>query len=274
MKYKVAYSHIANAGDLLNVYILEKIFGIEIEPSGYLSADLVGIGSCLGEYQYSKDFIRRTKQSLFSNKKTYVWGTGFIFSDKTKEEPFYNKNLIFSALRGQLSKDRVERLTGKDLGNIPLCDGGILTSKLFDKTIQKKYELGVIPHYKEQEEPIFRKLLNISKNSVLIDLKRDPMEVYKTIASCECVLSSSLHGLIISDSFNIPNLHVKVSDKLLGDGFKFKDYYSGYGLEDNYVKPEVIMPSINDIINNYKIDPIIVKDKMNQMIQCFPFTKS
>lgn len=143
------------------------------------------------------------------------------------------------------------------------------------KKIEKKYTIGIIPHYKEQDEPVFGKLADTFSKSVLINLKAEPMSVYEQIGSCEYVISSSLHGLIISDSFGIPNLHVKATDKLIGgkDGFKFKDYFSGYELEDNPFDINNNVPSISDIIDRYKIKPEIVEMKKKEMIDCFPFHK-
>lgn len=279
MVYKVAYAKINNAGDLLNEYIMKNIFGIEIiEAPSWAEADIIGIGSGLGEFQYSDLMIERIKRHIKNiiqqKHEIMVWGTGFISEETKNLRPFYTNNLRFLALRGELSKKRVEKLIGKKLGDIPLCDGGILTSYLFEKNISKKYELGIIPHFREQNEPAFKKLLSLSENSVLIDLKADPMEVYRRIASCEYIISSSLHGLIIADSFGIPNLHIKVSEKLLGDGFKFKDYYSCYHLEDAVWDVNNAIPSINDVIDRYKIKNSEVEYKKQQMLKCFPFANS
>ena len=41
------------------------------------------------------------------------------------------------------------------------------------------------------------------------------------------ILSSSLHGLILSDAYGIPNLWISVSNNIIGGDFKFLDYFSG-----------------------------------------------
>lgn len=269
--YRVKYADIPNAGDQLNIYIMKRIFHIDMVcADSPLNTDIVGIGSCLRDFYYNKRFRIRVSQVLRQKNVIHVWGTGFLYEEKEKNPRFF-RNMIFHALRGELSKQRVEKITKKPLGDIPLCDGGILTSELFDHRIEKKYELGIIPHFREQDEPLFQEMKRISKRSVLINLREDPIKVCEKIGSCDYILSSSLHGLIIADSFHIPNLHIKVSNKPLGDGFKFRDYYSGYGLDTGTVDANIRIPSLNDIIDNYRIEPSVVEQKKSEMYQCFPF---
>lgn len=269
--YRVSYAQVNNAGDLLNVYIMKNIFGIEIICSNPYCAQISGIGSHLSLFQKSNETKAKIFQYIFSKKKVNIWGTGFLNYERSNEPSFFKQRIVFNAVRGNLTKKRVEKLIGRKL-EIPVCDGGILTSLMFSKSIEKKYEVGIIPHYKEQDSSWFEKLKSISKHSIIIDLKSNPMDVYKTIGSCEYVISSSLHGLIISDSFGIPNLHVKVTDNMLGDGFKFSDYYSSYNIQDTpfSLEENKRLPSINDIIDQYSITSSMVKKKQNQMLECFP----
>ena len=44
------------------------------------------------------------------------------------------------------------------------------------------------------------------------------------------MISSSLHGLIASDSLGIPNMRFVASDKIIGGDYKYNDYYSSYGI--------------------------------------------
>ena len=54
---------------------------------------------------------------------------------------------------------------------------------------------------------------------------RLPIEQFvDELVSCEMIFSSSLHGLIIADAYNIPNRRVIFGNKLIGGDFKFNDY--------------------------------------------------
>ena len=50
------------------------------------------------------------------------------------------------------------------------------------------------------------------------------------LTECQFILSSSLHGLIMADSFGIPNQWMVLSDKVEGKNFKFYDYYSVFDM--------------------------------------------
>ncbi|WP_022796409.1 polysaccharide pyruvyl transferase family protein [Bavariicoccus seileri] len=140
----------------------------------------------------------------------------------------------------------------------------------------KKYKVAIIPHFKEQNHSFFAQLAKELDGSKLIDLRDEPHHVVEQIAQSELVISSSLHGLIVADSFRVPNLHLVVTNKLLGDGFKFDDYYSAYGLSHEYISFDEIndISKIPEMINNsYRITDEMVSEMQKNMIEAFPFNK-
>lgn len=89
--------------------------------------------------------------------------------------------------------------------------------------------MGIIPHYIDIDNPVLAQFLNAHKEDVLlIDLVHYDKwtDIPDQIVSCDCILSSSLHGLIVSDSYNIPNVWIGLSNELTGGDFKFYDYFS------------------------------------------------
>ena len=272
--YKIHYPSIPNMGDRLNKVMLEDLFGIEVIQTPFFKSNMSAIGSSLEVLLWSERAKSRLKQCVrytVAPKERYVWGTGFLSSGTGGSLIF--KNTHFCALRGELSKKRIEHIVGKKL-DVPTGDGGLLADRWIGGNEKKKYSIGIIPHFREQDHPLINNIAGGYKDSVIIDLTDEPRSVVKKISECNAVLSSSLHGLIVSDSFHIPNMHMMLyqyGERMLGDGFKFQDYYSSYGIED---KPVVMesgkWPSIDDIVNNYAIDSKMVEKKKDQLYRCFP----
>ena len=274
-KIKVYYAKVPNMGDMLNKEIIEKIFNYKVVRKNYLFGEISGIGSGLGNYTLEGPLWKRIlkRASNIFSPNVYIWGTGFI-SYKSHDDKLYKKNMKFCALRGELSKKRIEKLLNHNLDNVVLADAGILASLLLEQKIEKKYDIGIIAHYKEKDDPIFDKLRNQYDNSIFIDVQDTPINVITKIASCKHIISSSLHGLIIADSLHIPNVHIIVSNKLLGDGFKFDDYYSAYGLKHNFIDVnKQDAPSIEEIEDMYLINDSMVENKKNEILNSFPFEK-
>lgn len=273
-KIKVYYAKVPNMGDLLNRDIIENLFGYKVIRRNYLFGELSGIGSGLGNYTLEGPMWKKALKSISKilSKNVYIWGTGFV-SYKEKDESLY-KNTLFCAVRGELSKNRIEKLIGKKI-KITLGDAGILASCLIEnEKIEKKYSVGIIAHYKEKDEEIFKRLCERFPNSTFIDVQDTPINVTRKIAECETIISSSLHGLIIADSLNIPNIHIVVTNKLLGDGFKFDDYYSAYGIKHEYIDMNIDdIVSLDYVKNNYKLTKEMIDNKKREMINSFPYKK-
>ena len=176
----------------------------------------------------------------------------------------------FCALRGELTRRAAEKMTGRRL-DIPTGDGGILASALLEAAPEKRWEVGIVPHLCDLKDPAAEALLRRYENAVFIDVREDPLSVVEQIARCRTILSSSLHGLIVADSFHIPNLHLVFGDRLLGDGFKFDDYYSAYGAAhrpwDLRLSPA---PTVEEIRTRYAIDPDTVEEKKRLLRESFP----
>lgn len=271
-KIKVYYAKVPNMGDELNKDIIEKLFGYEVVRTNYLFGKISGIGSGLGNYTLEGPLWKKIlkKMSNVVSPKVNIWGTGFV-SYKEKDAPLYKSKIEFNAVRGELSKKRIEKLLNKKLDNIVLGDAGILSSYLLDEMPEKKYDVGIIAHYKEKDAKVFEELLKKFPNSVLIDVQDTPLNVTRKIAECKCIISSSLHGLIIADSLRVPNIHIVVTNNLLGDGFKFNDYYSAYGLDNFYVDMNTTtIEDLGYVYSNYKITDKMVSEKKKNMIDCFP----
>lgn len=268
---KLHYANLPNMGDLLNVLILERCFGCRVERHSCLTGEMCAIGSCLGQYVYHGTVPMRLRQAVSGLIRPHVsvWGTGFInYSDC--EGRFFRRHMDFLAVRGELTRRSVERMTGRRL-DIPTGDAGILASMLLEEVPSKEYDIGIVPHICDLQDPAALELPGRYENACLINVKDDPLQVVRQIAKCRTLLSSSLHGLIVADSFGIPNLHAVFSDRPLGDGYKFDDYYSAYGLPHIFRDLQTApAPSPVEIEDAYSITREMVQKKKTSMIACFP----
>jgi pyruvyltransferase len=86
----------------------------------------------------------------------------------------------------------------------------------------KKHKVGFCPHYIDKETSKHR-------DKHFIDIQSDWRVVVDEIVSCESIISSSLHGLVIAEAYGIPSRWEVCSNKVIGGEFKFRDYLSGTG---------------------------------------------
>lgn len=269
---KLYYYKYPNIGDILNEFLIHRLFHIDIFIENYSTADMMAIGSIfdrLFENWWVNSQEAKLRENADKNHLLHIWGTGMIKHYDTPAKLI--RPIKVHALRGALSKKQLEKSMGRQISCV-LADPGLLAPLLLDKIPPKKYDVGIIPHYVDADLDVFQTMKSEYPNSVFIDVKAEPMEVLKTIASCKAIVSTSLHGLIIADSFNIPNLWCESSDKIIGEGFKYRDYYSSYGLN---VEPFNLrngdIPSVDNIISNYQISFSDVIKKQKQLLKCFPY---
>ena len=190
----------------------------------------------------------------------------------------YVRNLKIIAVRGNITLQRLKNNGIKVSKNVVLADPAILTPLFFNfnnGTIAKKfYQLCIIPHYIDQGNFLIRKKIRVP-NSIILNITENPIKFIYNLLKCKRVISSSLHGLILSDSFGIPNARIIFSNKIIGGDYKFNDYYSSFGL-DYHLKIDLRNISFDSshmqlIDNNYKISLDMIKKKQCQLLKYFPF---
>lgn len=244
--------HKKNFGDEITPYLINKLWNRRCIWTPPDKCELVGAGSLI-------EILQRNSKG----NHIKVWGSGFIQAGP----PNSHSNLEFYAVRGRLSRERV-----KFDEKIALGDPGLLLSIANPglSKLPKKYRVGVIPHYVDQENTFIQK----SKGAgfKIINVLDTPYEVAKQINQCEIILSSSLHGLIVSESFGVPNYWVELSSKVTGNGYKFRDYGSSIGRKLEPHNPEVISDQLSagELINSYAPSPKLEEIQKN-LIKCFPF---
>lgn len=258
MKTLFYWNRVKNFGDLLNIDLFKRVFNYEfLSVDNPYRADAVAIGS-LFQCFYKQKNINFDKSQVEPIK---VYGTGFWSSPSFDIE--YIRNFDIKTVRGNLTK---QYFIEKGLAEIstPVGDYAIFAPLYFKKNIEKKYKLGILPHYKDLRSPIFFEIFKNNSKSTIINPMNEPDKVIEQILSCETLISSSLHGLIIADSFNIPNLWLEDDLKMdFEPQFKYIDYYSIYNNWTEFAPVraiDFIGKDTDYIINNYKVDYNNVKE--------------
>lgn len=215
-----------NWGDDINIFLLEMIskkkvgdcnsslFHRLFEPRHFIC-----IGSILGWYE---------------SKNSEIWGAGFISNDS-------KLNVIpqkIHSVRGKLTRNKLLKI-GIECPE-SYGDPALLLSKYYSPTIKNRYKIGIVPHFADFDNPIIDDFINRQSDTIKIKMKGYTKwtDVIDQICSCDIIFSSSLHGLIIADSYKIPNVWIKLSDNVAGGNFKFLDYFSS--VERHETEPYVI----------------------------------
>lgn len=200
-----------NFGDEITKDIILKLFGYNSIWKPVNECEIIGAGSVI-----------ESTLNEASNNIINIWGSGFIIPGET-----YNtsniKNIHFCAVRGHISRDR--------LGNPDIVTGdpGLLANIVYKRSSQRSEKIGVVVHYVDEDQLVVQRMKKDDR-FIMIDPIDSPQNVVKKITECQLILSSSLHGLVFADSFGIPNAHIRLSDKVVGGNYKFRDYYSAIGI--------------------------------------------
>lgn len=250
-----------NFGDILNKYIVQFLTGMKVVYSSPSTADLVAAGSLL--HHVIKHSWKRPLNGRFT--PLLIWGSGSKMATQLRKFHF----LDVRAVRGPLTRDAAGLPD-----NIPLGDPGLLAPLLIKESSirETKAKFGIVPHlYDRPHLKIISQIEQRFSNSIVIDVTNpDPLLVLKQLSSCEAILSSSLHGLIVADAFGIPNARIKIAIDVPGGDWKFNDYFQSVGRQKNPMIENKLLydgSHIQDILSCAKADTI--QEMQNSLIASF-----
>ena len=244
-----------NFGDFLTKYIVTKISGVSpvfIDPKEFLS-------KFFNHYLMVGSIIR------LGNNKSIIWGSGIM---SINEEINVGKVL---AVRGPRTSKRLTELGYPKI--LTYGDPAILLPLLYVPKLENIYEFGIVSHYVDYDE--IKKIL--IKNNVNITLRHINLltnSVEKTIEEihmCKKIISTSLHGIIVANAYQIPTLWWKFSNNLGGDDIKFLDYFESVNLYN--IKP-IITSEIQDLINSEEYfipKKEVLKSIQMGLLKTYPF---
>lgn len=224
-----------NWGDALNPILVQNLSG----KKPILSEEIINLKN-QDVYSIIGSILGKT-----NSKNLIVWGSGFISSSsqfKVKPRKIY-------AVRGPLTR----KLIINQGINCPKVygDPALLYPLFYKPNAKKKYKMGIIPHFTDQNNQLINNFKN-HPDILIIDILSGINEVIDNICSCEMIASSSLHGIIAADAYEVPSIWIEFSENVIGNGFKFYDYFESVGRTNE--KPLRITENtiIQDIYKEHK----------------------
>jgi len=237
-----------NFGDELSKIITEKLLNKDKYELLFNDNNIPLNIVCIGSYIHA------------APNNAYIFGSG-VRTPNNIENGHEYINLNVCAVRGPLSRDF---LMNDKKQNVPEIygDPALLLPRFYKPDIINSLKdiIGIVPHKSNYSKYIN----NIDTKKYYLINPTDKWEnVINYICSCKAIISSSLHGLICSDAYNIPNLWLD-EYKLDESDFKFKDYFASQ--KRDYVK----IKNLNDYDSSllYRRGNKIDLDKL---LKTFPF---
>lgn len=206
-----------NWGDDINYYFLRDIVKHPLV--------LFNRTSFAFRFDFKNYLLIGSTIDMLCKLNTEVWGAGIINGSaplKVKPKKVY-------AVRGPLSRKKLIE-EGVECPEV-YGDPALLTACYYRPNCEKRYRYGFVSHvsnrYFIEKFKIDGKLLTDCSDVLLIDLRyyRHWHDIIDQICSCEAILSSSLHGLIIAEAYHVPNIWIEFGDPLIGGHFKFHDFF-------------------------------------------------
>ena len=212
-----------NFGDEISVFITKKLINQNKYELVINQPNIPKNIICLGSYLHA------------AQNNYYIYGTG-IRTKPPVEGTLGFTSLHVCALRGPITYNF---LTNQRNIKCPVIYGDpALLLKYFYKPNKQHHltnKIAFIPH-KSSYKHYLNNENSYDKDKFFLINPRERWDiVVDYIYSCKAILSSSLHGLIVSDAYNKPNLMLYEFELSEGD-IKFKDYFISQKRKYIYIK--------------------------------------
>ena len=223
-----------NWGDYINMPLAELISNKKVIPHRFCKRPSVAMVGSILPWAISKD--------------TIIWGSGCLDSH---DDAWIHveKPLKVCAVRGPLTR-KVLLNHGIDCPKV-FGDPALLFPLFYHPTPKNiQYKIGIILHASSFLNPIPD--FSFLSDSVLVisPTKFNRWQDFiDDVLSCEMILSSSLHGIIIADAYRVPNQWITLTNNEHPDNnFKFRDYYLSINKQITHPKP-IMSLSYNEIMS-------------------------
>ncbi len=199
-----------NFGDELSRLVTAHAAGRDVVHAPPKEAEIFALGSIM-------QFVRRTfRGGGFGVERPVIWGTGMMKAIG----PDFVDAVEIAVLRGPITASLLGVQTER------FGDPGLLTAEAIGEVPEREERIGLILHHAQLGDARVQDALAREPRLHYIDVQGAADVVCREIATCAHVISSSLHGLIVADSFGIPNTWLDPMDHAR---MKYYDYAAAIG---------------------------------------------
>lgn len=255
-----------NLGDELSPYLVQKITGRKvIYADGNEKNKLVGVGYIIN---YANAFSR-----------SYIWGSGLLTRNSIRNRlipirKFFCKSRVF-AVRGPHT---ASVLDSHGLQSSGVFGDPALLLPLFytPRAARSPKRLGIICH--QQHVKIAKEDFLKNSEFKLISIFRsgsDDIESFiDELTSCDCIYSTSLHGIVVAHAYGIPAQWISFKGIPIhsDEDFKFNDYFLGANQE---VQRKLTIDSLDQesirFMQRNKVAPARKFIEQNKLLDAFPY---
>jgi pyruvyltransferase len=209
------FSEVPNVGDRIGGLIVEALTRRSVRLAGEAPLrvpNLIGAGSI----------------AHWADERSWLWGCGLL----ARRMKLRRRPAAVLAVRGHLTRAALEA-QGVACGGV-VGDVGLLLPEVIAPAPKREHRLGVVPNYVDRQT---RFVAKCRRDGVpVLDVHAAPEAFVEQLTSCDRIVSSSLHGIVLAHAYGLEAAWVALSRSVLGRGFKFHDYYSSLGIDAGEVR--------------------------------------
>jgi len=227
-----------NVGDRLALELVERLLagrGLTVARYTGGTRRLLSIGSVLH----------------FAAVNDVIWGTGI--NGKLDSARLTAKPLDVRALRGPLTAAELHKhgIATSDVYGDP----GILVSVAYPQQLNPQRDYWVVPHFRE-------KWWRFVGHPTLSPAQA-PTAFLRKLVRARLVISSSLHGIVLAESYGIPAIWLE--NQSGEHPFKYHDYYLGTGRS-----PPKVAVTVDEALR-CEPPPPLAESVKERLLQAFPW---
>lgn len=236
-----------------------------------LSKDSENLGDYLSKVVVSH-FMPETKNNKKGKKRTLyaigsilgfrcqdavVWGSGILSNHPSYKKYISASKLDIRAVRGPKTR-QILLGYGKNCPEI-YGDPAILMPLIYKpKDTRKKHKYSLVLHYEHNKFSIPQ-----NEDIEILDIKTtDYQQFIDKIVQSEVVISSSLHGVILAETYGVPAILLLKKEAIF---FKFEDWYNSTGRYNI-----LVARTVEEALTMSPMDLPDLSKMQQQLIESFP----